>query len=157
MEQAATRIFDLRYDRVRQHTHSAINQRIDNKTADNIRLYATADKELISHRLDELDREWDMERVLQANAAGIAFTGTCLGAAFGKKWLVLPLLVTSFLMQHAVQGWCPPISFFRNLGIRTRKEIERERTALKILRGDFDAFHSGEPADPQRMLEELSK
>jgi hypothetical protein len=157
MEQNITRTFDLRYDRVRHHTNPAINQLIDSKTADNIRLYANADKELISRRLDELDREWDMERVLEANAAGFAFTGTCLAATFSRKWLVLPLFVTAFLMQHAIQGWCPPLALFRKLGVRTRKEIERERNALKIIRGDFDGFHSGEPPNPERMLEDLSK
>ena len=41
------------------------------------------------------------------------------------------------LFQHAVQGWCPPIPLLRRLGIRTSREIEIERVALKILRGDF--------------------
>ena len=50
---------------------------------------------------------------------------------------LLPALVTTFLFQHAVQGWCPPIPLLRRLGIRTSREIEIERVALKILRGDF--------------------
>jgi hypothetical protein len=32
----------------------------------------------------------------------------------------------------------PPFSFFRRGGLRTRREIEQERYALKALRGDFD-------------------
>jgi hypothetical protein len=31
----------------------------------------------------------------------------------------------------------PPIPLLRRLGIRTSREIEIERVALKILRGDF--------------------
>ena len=42
-----------------------------------------------------------------------------------------------FLLQHAVQGWCPPVPFFRRRGVRTAREIEIERYALKALRGDF--------------------
>ena len=42
-------------------------------------------------------------------------------------------------MQHALQGWCPPIELFRRLGVRTAGEIARERYALKALRGDFAA------------------
>jgi hypothetical protein len=43
-----------------------------------------------------------------------------------------------FLLQHAIQGWCPPLPLLRRLGIRNQREIEAERIALKILRDDFD-------------------
>jgi hypothetical protein len=39
--------------------------------------------------------------------------------------------------MHAVQGWCPPVPVLRKMGIRTRSEIDREKFALKVLRGDF--------------------
>ncbi|WP_148235446.1 hypothetical protein [Fluviicola taffensis] len=35
-----------------------------------------------------------------------------------------------------LQGWCSPIALFRALRIRIRPEIDREKYALKILRGD---------------------
>jgi len=47
-------------------------------------------------------------------------------------------IVLPFLFQHAVQGWCPPVPVFRWLGVRTRQEIDEEKYALKVLRGDFD-------------------
>jgi hypothetical protein len=50
----------------------------------------------------------------------------------------LPALVSGFLFQHAVQGWCPPVPVLRRLGFRTAYEIEEERRALKALRGDFE-------------------
>ncbi len=37
----------------------------------------------------------------------------------------------------AVQEWCPPVPVFRRLGVRTCQEIDEEKYALKILRGDF--------------------
>jgi hypothetical protein len=43
----------------------------------------------------------------------------------------------AFLLQHALQGWCPPVPFFRSRGVRTAREIDQERYALKALRGDF--------------------
>jgi hypothetical protein len=43
-------------------------------------------------------------------------------------------------LQHAVQGWCPPIPVLRRFGFRTADEINRERYALKALRGDFDGI-----------------
>jgi hypothetical protein len=64
--------------------------------------------------------------------------------------LFLPGIVLPFLLQHAVQGWCPPVPLFRRLGVRTREEIEREKFALKALRGDFeeiDSLRRGEEAE----------
>jgi hypothetical protein len=55
-----------------------------------------------------------------------------------KKWLIVPGIVLPFLLQHAVQGWCPPLPLMRRFGIRTSEEIEREKYALKVLRGDFE-------------------
>jgi hypothetical protein len=40
-------------------------------------------------------------------------------------------------MNHAIKGWCLPLPLFRKMGVRTQTEIERERYALKALRGDF--------------------
>jgi hypothetical protein len=45
--------------------------------------------------------------------------------------------VLSFLLLHSIQGWCPPVPVLRRLGVRTRREIDRELFALKVLRGDF--------------------
>jgi hypothetical protein len=64
--------------------------------------------------------------------------GTGLGASVNRRWFALPAIVGAFLLQHAVQGWCPPLPVFRRLGFRTAAEIDRERYALKALRGDFD-------------------
>ena len=54
-----------------------------------------------------------------------------------RKWLVLTGAVLGFLFQHAVSGWCPPVPVLRRLGFRTRGEIDREKFALKAMRGDF--------------------
>src|SRR5207248_4877956 len=105
MEAAISQKFDLRHDRVRAHTNPIINRRIDEATVINIRRYAQADRQLISRRLEELDREWDMERTLEANAASIVLAGLSLGALVNRKWFFLPGIVAGFLLQHAVQGW----------------------------------------------------
>jgi Protein of unknown function (DUF2892) len=83
-----------------------------------------------------------MERVLEANAATLALAGTLLGA-FDKRFLVLAAAVSAFLLQHALQGWCPPVPFFRKRGFRTMREIDTERYALKALRGDFGPIGPG--------------
>ncbi len=125
-------------DRVRAHTKPEINRQLDRQLEQRLRFYAVQDKETISERLAELDREWDMERTLQANAASIILLSTFLGVTSSRKWFVLPAVVSGFLLRHSIQGWCPPVPIFRRLGVRTRLEIEQERYALKILRGDCD-------------------
>jgi hypothetical protein len=105
---------------------------------------------LIARRLRELDEEWDIERALEANAATLALTGTALSMTHDRRWAYLPLVVTGFLLQHATQGWCPPVPIMRSFGFRTQGEIERERYALKALRGDFDGLPDGSHSDRQR-------
>ena len=126
-------------ERVPLHTSEEINRRIEQETNDRVR-HLAANPQGIGRRLRELDEEWDIERLLEANAATLAFTGTVLAATVNKRWLALPALVTAFLFQHAVQGWCPPIAVLRRTGYRTPREIEIERVALKALRGDFGAI-----------------
>ncbi|WP_031431707.1 hypothetical protein [Methylomicrobium agile] len=124
-------------DRVRANTSEAINCRIDRAIEARVREYAQKSSVEITRRIDELDREWDIERLLETNASALAFTGLLLGITKNVKWLLLPAVVLPFLFQHAVQGWCPPVPLLRRLGVRTRKEIDREKYALKALRGDF--------------------
>lgn len=124
-------------DRVRRHTPPEINQRIDNEIDTTLQRYTGASTEVLSRRIEELDREWDIERVLETNAASVALLGLALSRMHSRKWMWLPTGVAGFLLQHALQGWCPPVSWFRRLGIRTQGEIDREKYTLKVLRGDF--------------------
>lgn len=145
-------MFPATTERVERATSSSINRRITRDLERSAEYYAEYPEEIDS-RLDELDHEWDIERVLAANAATLALTGTLLGAYADRRFLILPALVTGFLLQHALQGWCPPVPVFRRLGVRTCTEIERERYALKVLRGDFgeDAAPSGSPRERARL------
>lgn len=130
-------------DRVRAHTDPSIQEAIDRETEERVRRYATQPEGAVSRRIEELEREWDTERLLELNASALAFTGLALGATVGgKKWLWVPAVVLPFLLQHAVQGWCPPLALLRRLGVRTRREIDGEKFALKALRGDFDSVRS---------------
>lgn len=144
MDEAVSVYDNERHDRVRQNTDAEVNQRIDEQTMRRLRLYLKAGPEEITRRIEELDREWDMERLLETNAAAFGLGGVVLGAVISRKWLLLSAVVGGFLLQHAIQGWCPPVPAFRRLGVRTRKEIERERTALKLIRGDFDGIRAEE-------------
>jgi hypothetical protein len=138
-------------DRVPAHTAADVNQRIQDETVERVQFLA-ANPGRIPQRLRELDEEWDIERAIEANASALAFTGVVLGATADRRWLILPALVTAFLFQHAVQGWCPPVPILRRLGFRTAHEIEQERHALKAIRGDFDEARN-EPQAALRAVE----
>lgn len=127
------------FDRVPTHTSEEINQQIQDDIRSRVRHCATH-PDAIPRRLRELRDEWDIERAIEANASVLAFTGVFFGVTRDSRWLALPALVTAFLFQHAVQGWCPPVPVLRRMGFRTAHEIEQERTALKALRGDFNSI-----------------
>lgn len=120
-------------DRVRRSTAIHLNEKIDQEIDNSIQSYANSSHTAIQCRIQELDEEWDVERVLEVNASTLAFTGLMLGLMVNKKWLALPVVVLTFLFQHGVQGWCPPLPILRRLGIRTRGEIDREKHELMAL------------------------
>lgn len=124
------------HDRVRRSTAERINRELDEKRLTQVAELVGASPEEMTRRLEELDREWDVERVLEANAATVTLVSMALSTR-SRWWLLLAGVVPAFLLQHALQGWCPPIEFFRRQGVRTRREIDAERTAIKALRGDF--------------------
>src|SRR5690349_6960465 len=130
-------------DPSRRSSPDAVNREIDQQTRENLQHYRyRLSNEQISERIEELDKEWDIDRTLMANASTLSLTGVLLGATVDKKWYIVPGVVTSFLLWHAIQGWCPPLPIFRKLGYRSRKEIDAEKYALKALRGDFSGLET---------------
>ena len=103
-------------DRVPSQTAEHVNERIKRETEERLGRLATQPK-AISRRVGELDAEWDIERAIEMNASALAFVGTALGYFAHPYWLALPALVTAFLFQHAIQGWCPPIPYSAALGL----------------------------------------
>ncbi|RZL00262.1 MAG: DUF2892 domain-containing protein [Rubrivivax sp.] len=121
--------------RITDNTAPEVNQQIQRRTQARVELLAGEGAAAIERRLKALDEEWDVERCLETGAASLTLLGTTLGVAVNRKWLLLPAGVAAFLLQHAIQGWCPPLPVFRRLGVRTADEINEERTQLKALLG----------------------
>lgn len=126
---------------VRSSSSRSRNREIDEEIVSNISHYSEQGAAAIESRINELDKKWDIERTLEVNAGLLGLTGAILALAVDKGWAVLPAVVTSFLVQHAIQGWCPPLPLFRLMGIKSRLELDREKYALKALRDDFKNVH----------------
>lgn len=93
--------------------------------------------EAISGRLQDLDCEWSIGRATKAGA-GLLVLGS-LAASFRRNRLLSAAslaagcCLTQYLFSR--KSWLE--SLFQELGFRPRAEIERERIALRTLRGDF--------------------
>jgi hypothetical protein len=118
-------------ERVTRHTAPEITRRIDRDIDARLCLLRELGPEAILCRLDDLDREWDIERCLETGASSLTLIGLALAATTDRRWILRPIGVAAFLLQHALQGWCPPLPLFRRAGVRTADEINRERCALR--------------------------
>jgi hypothetical protein len=84
--------------RVPKHTPEHLNRKIIDKTINNILTHGISGPQIES-RLKALDREWDIERLLQANASSLVVIGVLLGV-FANHWFYLvPFLVGIFLLS----------------------------------------------------------
>lgn len=124
-------------DRIRQATDLRVQERMDAELIERIGRYAEAPRHLLTAYLGELEQEWSIERVLTLQSSATALAGITLGALVRKRWLLLGVVTSGFLMQHAIQGWCPPLALHRRLGFRTQREIDLEIQMVKLLRGDY--------------------
>ncbi len=91
----------------------------------------------IVQRLQELEEEWDIERMMELSTASASIAGISLGIVRHRNWLFMALGASALLAAHALQGWCPVVPLLRKMGYRSKAEIDKEKYALKALRGDF--------------------
>lgn len=139
--------------RVEMHTSNKINKKIAQRTVENIKEFKNASYDSLTNRIKQLDREWDTERVLEANAATIIFVSSVIGFFTSQYWYILTGFISFFLFVHAIQGWCPPLPLIRRIGIRTQEEIQIEKMTIKFMRGDFNNI--GE--EPLQIMNEIKK
>jgi hypothetical protein len=132
-------------DRVRANTWVPVNDRLDIETQLRIREAAAfGSSDELTQRITHLDNEWDFDRTVETEASVMGLLGLALGITVDKRFLVLPAVVSTMLVVHATHGWYPLLPLFRRMGVRTQSEIDRERYALKAIRGDFTALRQGD-------------
>ncbi|WP_114906925.1 DUF2892 domain-containing protein [Ornithinimicrobium murale] len=134
-------------DRVRKHTDDEVQAEIDAEAQRRVASLRGASREVLTRRLEELRREWDVERALEVNASTLILASSVVAGVRTRSWgFAAPAVVAGFLLQHGLQGWCPPLPVLRRLGFRTQREIDAERTAVRLLRGDLKAPTDVPPA-----------
>lgn len=147
-----SKIFPPTAKRIQQCSDATVNNDIRNCTIKSIETHKDASADLQNKRISDLDNEWDVERILGANAGALVLLTSLLGLRRSKMFL-LTGIVGYFMLQHVVQGWCPPLEVLRKMGVRTAEEIFQEKTAIKMARGDFDQ----KPDNAADMLKAIEK
>lgn len=143
-------------DRVRAHSPARVNALIDAGIRERLQLYARS-PQLIDKRLGELEREWDIDRAIETGASTAGMVGLILGLIRRRRFLLLPVLMLPTLFLHATQGWTPQMYVLRRFGLRSRREIELEKYALKVLRGDFGDLDADTETSIKRAVESVRK
>lgn len=137
-------------DRVRRRSAAAVLERLDRDTATRLAECVAAGGSAIAERLHALEREWDSDRVLEAEAATVGLGGLALAALLGRPAaLAASGFAAATLLLHATSGRHPTLPLWRRAGVRSSAEILREFHALKTLRGDFDGL-GGRHAEDRR-------
>jgi hypothetical protein len=134
-------------DSVRTHTPEERNRKIDARVEHCVQHMAEQmDRPAIGRYLEKLEREWDLNRVVTVAASAVSVLGLVLAAKDGRGWKVVSGVAAGLLLQHGVFGFGPLAELVRLLGVRTRRELDLEKFALKALRGDFERIpHEGGP------------
>ena len=129
-------------DAVRTHTPDQLNRRIDERVERCVRYMAQQERSEIGHYLSQLEAEWDLNRALAVGCSVACLSGLLLSRGLGRGWLGLSAIASALLMQQGISGHGPLAALVRSLGVRTRREIDLEKFALKALRGDFERIPS---------------
>ena len=108
----------------------------DNEIHKNLNYYYH-DQQSIDARLLKLDNETDIETYLETESTALTIAGVILGLTVSRKWFIIPLLSSLVVLSRIVNKERKPLPFLRRLGLRSRSEIEKEKYALKAIRGDF--------------------
>lgn len=124
--------------RVARNTCNEKNWAIRDNTINCLNIYKDCSENILTDHIQELNYEWDTERLLETNAGSLITMLSLVGFLKSRCFLFFMTgTVGAFILQHALQGWCPPLPCIRSMGVRTAEEISNEKMVLKLLRGDF--------------------
>ncbi len=111
----------------------------------------------ITERLDEVESEWTAGRAAKATAGVLIVGGLALSLTLSLMWLVLPIVGGAVMLQYLFGRTSLIGEMFHSFGLRSGAEIEREKMALRVLRGDFallPTVHTIEDRDAVNRMED---
>ncbi|PTL80535.1 hypothetical protein [Vitiosangium sp. GDMCC 1.1324] len=134
-------------DAVRSHTPEVVNRKIDERVERCVRHMAERmDRAAITRYLEKLESEWDLNRVVTVAMSSVSVLGLLLSEKAGRGWRRVSGVAAGMLLLHGLLGFSPMAELIRAMGVRTRREMDLEKFALKALRGDFERIpHEGGP------------
>src|SRR5262245_14289362 len=103
-----------RATRVKNQTSPQVNTDIRRRTEMRIAYYEKH-PEQIGERLAELNREWNIERVLRTASSSLTLFGIAMAVLRRSRWLLVPLGVQGFVLQQTIQTERLPLPFLRRL------------------------------------------
>jgi hypothetical protein len=115
--------------------HEAMDRRVEAAIGAQLR-YCAGNRRRIERRLRELEDERDIESVLDSQESLVASLATIAGAVVNRKLPSVPVAWPAALVRLAANR-LPLAAALRRIGLRTSREIEIERVALRLLRGDL--------------------
>lgn len=116
-------------ERLIARTPEAVNERLRARAAMRIADAADGDPAAREAAARRLEKEWDVERALQAGAAGLSLFALAAAAAGRRRWAAAGLLGPALLLG----GGSLAGELLRCVGLRTAMEIEEEAAALRDL------------------------
>lgn len=132
-------------DAVRSHAPGGVNKRIDEKVERCVRYMAQRERAEISCYLQSLEREWDVNRAVMVAGSLVSLLGLWQARRSGAIWRALSGVAAGLMLHHGLIGFGPLAGLVRAVGrVRTRREIDLEKFALKALRGDFERIPRSE-------------
>lgn len=124
-----------------EHEHPTVNscKHIQN-LEERLACLVEAGPDAIDQRLRELEQACTAGRATKAMLGMLAATGLGMSALHSKKWLWLPAIGSVMSLQYLVSRNTFLGSMLHNCGFPLGSEIDQERIALKIIRGDFKSI-----------------
>lgn len=91
----------------------------------------------INDRIEQLKREWTVGRMTKAVAASLVLVGSALALWVHVWFAALAALGGILLLQYLLtpKSWLGDL--MQIMGYRRKDEVEQERVALRVIRGDF--------------------
>lgn len=112
--------------RVPEHTAESVNERIRRQMEERVARIADAGPEAIARRLEELDREWDTERTLEANAATISAVGAGMALLVDRRFALIPWWSAASSCNTPSRAGARPCQFSGDMGSAHRRTPSKQ-------------------------------